>query len=83
MQSVNNKSLIEELDKLLERLRIPPEVFSHSLLDCLEEDVLIEIYPLYLFLVSNISLYKLGKFGYLFAIIFLNAVHIMSYGGFF
>lgn len=29
MQSVNNKSLIEELDKLLERLRIPTEVLSH------------------------------------------------------
>lgn len=27
MQSVNNKALIEELDKLLERLRIPSEVF--------------------------------------------------------
>lgn len=26
MQSVNNKALIEELDKLLERLRIPSEV---------------------------------------------------------
>lgn len=26
MQSVNNKSLIDELDKLLEKLRIPPEV---------------------------------------------------------
>jgi len=26
MQSVNNKSLIEELDKLLERLRVPSEV---------------------------------------------------------
>lgn len=32
MQSVNNKSLIEELDKLLERLRIPTEVLSHSIL---------------------------------------------------
>jgi hypothetical protein len=26
MQSVNNKALMEELDKLLERLRIPQEV---------------------------------------------------------
>jgi exocyst complex component 1 len=26
MQSVNNKGLMEELDKLLERLRIPQEV---------------------------------------------------------
>lgn len=31
MQSVNNKSLIEELDKLLERLRIPSEVFSSQI----------------------------------------------------
>ncbi|KAG6408734.1 hypothetical protein SASPL_131755 [Salvia splendens] len=30
MQSVNNKSLIEELDKLLEKLRIPSEVLPHS-----------------------------------------------------
>lgn len=30
MQSVNNKSLIEELDKLLERLRVPSEVFFLS-----------------------------------------------------
>lgn len=28
MQSVNNKALIEELDKLLERLHVPPEVLS-------------------------------------------------------
>jgi hypothetical protein len=28
MQSVNNKSLIEELDKLLERLRVPSEVYA-------------------------------------------------------
>ena len=28
MQSVNNKALIEELDKLLERLRVPSEVLS-------------------------------------------------------
>lgn len=27
-QSVNNKALIEELDKLLERLRVPSEVLS-------------------------------------------------------
>lgn len=26
MQSVNNQALIVELDKLLERLRVPPEV---------------------------------------------------------
>lgn len=26
MQSVNNKVLIEELEKLLERLRVPPDV---------------------------------------------------------
>lgn len=30
MQSVNNKSLIEELDKLLERLRVPSEVYHVS-----------------------------------------------------
>lgn len=30
MQSVNNKSLIEELDKLLERLRVPSEVLCWS-----------------------------------------------------
>lgn len=30
MQSVNNKSLIEELDKLLERLRVPSEVPQKS-----------------------------------------------------
>lgn len=29
MQSVNNKALIEELDRLLERLRIPSEVFLY------------------------------------------------------
>lgn len=34
MQSVNNKSLIEELDKLLERLRIPSEVITHFFLVC-------------------------------------------------
>jgi len=28
MQSVNNKALIEELNKLVERLRIPPEYAS-------------------------------------------------------
>lgn len=28
MQSVNNKALIEELDRLLERLRVPSEVFA-------------------------------------------------------
>jgi hypothetical protein len=28
MQPVNNKALIEELDKLLERLRVPSEVLS-------------------------------------------------------
>lgn len=28
MHSVNNKSLVDELDKLLERLYIPSEVFS-------------------------------------------------------
>jgi hypothetical protein len=27
MQSVNNKGLVEELEKLLERLRIPQEVW--------------------------------------------------------
>lgn len=32
MQSVNNKSLIEELDKLLERLRIPSEVLPIDIL---------------------------------------------------
>lgn len=31
MHSVNNKSLIEELDKLLERLRIPSEVLPFVL----------------------------------------------------
>ena len=30
MQSVNNKALIEELDKLLERLRVPSEVLCQS-----------------------------------------------------
>lgn len=28
MQSVNNKALIEELDKLVERLRVPSEVYN-------------------------------------------------------
>lgn len=36
MQSVNNKALIEELDKLLERLRVPSEVFYLSLYVCLD-----------------------------------------------
>ncbi|KAI3985934.1 hypothetical protein MKX01_039016 [Papaver californicum] len=27
MQSINNKALIDELDKLLERLRVPPEIY--------------------------------------------------------
>lgn len=31
MQSVNNKSLVEELDKLLEKLRMPSEVFPYPL----------------------------------------------------
>ena len=30
MQSVNNKALMEELDKLLERLRIPQEVWCRE-----------------------------------------------------
>lgn len=33
MQSVNNKTLIEELDKLLERLRIPSEVSQFTTLE--------------------------------------------------
>ena len=31
MQSMNNNSLVEELDKLLAKLRMPPEVFPFSL----------------------------------------------------
>lgn len=34
MQSVNNKSLVEELDKLLEKLRMPSEVFPYPLSFC-------------------------------------------------
>lgn len=30
MQSVNNKALIEELDKLVQRLRVPSEVYNLS-----------------------------------------------------
>lgn len=39
MQSVNNKSLIEELDKLLERLRIPSEVLLWNVSFALEFEV--------------------------------------------
>lgn len=34
MQSVNNKALIEELDKLLERLHVPSEVSNFLILYC-------------------------------------------------
>ncbi|MCH89324.1 exocyst complex component SEC3A-like [Trifolium medium] len=37
MQSVNNKSLIEELDKLLEQLNIPPEYSAFLTGDSFDE----------------------------------------------
>lgn len=47
MQSVNNKALIEELNKLLERLRIPPEVCSiKSLANSLMFIKLVCLFPL-------------------------------------
>lgn len=37
MQSMNNNSLVEELDKLLAKLRMPPEVFPFSLCTFVKE----------------------------------------------